>query len=179
MTLESIPGFIIPLVRDNTRNEGVWRIGELAKAAGVSADTLRHYERKGVLPKSSRSPNGYRGYPPAALDRVRLVRRAMAVGFTLDELSEVLKVRDRGGAPCHRVRELAAEKLSNVETKLVEMTTLRDELRSTLRDWDARLERTASDVPARLLEALPATKNNDLNATIRSASGDVTRKGVK
>jgi DNA-binding transcriptional MerR regulator len=74
--------------------------GELADLAGVSRDTLRHYERKGVLPRPLRSQNSYRQYPPEALQRVQLVRRALSVGFTLDELAKVLKVRDGGGAPC-------------------------------------------------------------------------------
>lgn len=133
------------------------RSGELARASGVSADTLRHYERKGVLAAPRRSPNGYREYPAHALERVRLVRRALAVGFTLDELASILKVRDRGGAPCRQVRTLAAAKLSDVETRLRELVAVRDELRATLRDWDARLSKTKSDERAGLLEALVET----------------------
>jgi DNA-binding transcriptional MerR regulator len=147
-----------PSVHDNSDDNGFWRIGQLAKAAGVSPDTLRHYERKGVLQKPSRSANGYRGYAPDALDRVRLVRRALSVGFTLDELSQVLKVRDRGGAPCRRVHELATEKLSSVEAQLADMSALRDELRSTLQDWDARLARNSPGSPAGLLEALVSSE---------------------
>ena len=92
--------------------------GELAELAGVSRDTLRHYERKGVLPRPFRGDNGYRKYPPEALQRVQLVRRALSVGFTLDELAKVLKVRDAGGAPCEEVRKLAAQKLLNVQDQL-------------------------------------------------------------
>src|SRR5947208_1129910 len=108
------------------------RAGELARASGVSTDTLRHYEHKGVLPKPRRSANGYREYPPDALARVLLVRRALAYGFTLDELARVLRARERGAAPCREVRALAAAKLSDVEARLRELTALRDELRATL-----------------------------------------------
>ena len=59
--------------------------GELAHRVGVSTDTLRHYERKGVLPRPRRGANGYRMYPASAVDRVTLIRRALAVGFTLDD----------------------------------------------------------------------------------------------
>ena len=83
------------------------RSAQLARLSGVSPDTLRHYERKGLLAKAPRSPNGYRHYPPEASTRVRLVRRAIALGFTLDELVPILAVRDRGGAPCLGVRALA------------------------------------------------------------------------
>jgi DNA-binding transcriptional MerR regulator len=121
----------------------------------VSTDTLRHYERKGVLPRPPRSSNRYRTYPATALDRVRLIRRALAMGFTLDELATILEERDKGGAPCRRVRDLAASKLADIESRLNEMMRLRDELRTTLRDWDARLSVMPSGGRAALLEALP------------------------
>ena len=73
--------------------------GELARLAGVSPDTLRHYERVGVLPKPARSENNYRVYPEAALPRVLMVRRALAFGFSLPELAIVLKERESGTPP--------------------------------------------------------------------------------
>src|SRR6267142_3691705 len=116
-----------------------YQSGELAELVGVSTDTLRHYERKGVLARPLRKANDYRQYPATALQRVRLIRRALAVGFTLDELAVVLRERDRGGAPCMEVRTLAAAKLADIETRLREMAELRDELRAVLKDWDRRL----------------------------------------
>ena len=132
------------------------RSGELARLAGVSTDTLRHYERKGVLARPRRGGNGYRQYPPEALDRVLLVRRALAFGFTLNELARVLSVRDRGAAPCREVRALAASKLAEVEERLAQLAELRGELRSTLEEWDARLDRAAAGGRAGLLESLAA-----------------------
>src|SRR5688572_30170814 len=85
---------------------------ELARLTGVSTDTLRHYERKGVLGIPARSQGGYRLYSPEAVERVRLVRRALAVGFTLHDLAAVLAQRDRGGAPCRNVRALVADRLA-------------------------------------------------------------------
>lgn len=134
--------------------------GELAKEAGVSTDTLRHYERKGVLARPQRGRNGYRQYPAAALERVRLVRRALAVGFTLDELAGILRVRDGGGAPCHEVRALAAAKLARVESQLSDLIALRDELRTTLKDWDGQLKRKPAGAPAHLLESLAVHNSN-------------------
>ena len=133
--------------------------GELAELAGVSTDTLRHYERKEVLSRPHRKANDYRQYPASALQRVRLIRRAIAVGFTLDELASVLKVRDNGGAPCVEVRALAAAKLSDVETRLCELSELRNELRAVLTDWDRRLEHRAPGQRAHLLETLNADRN--------------------
>src|ERR1044072_9523420 len=148
--------------------------GKLADLAGVSRDTLRHYERKGVLPRPLRGENGYPKFPPEALQRVQLVRRALSVGFTLDELAKVLKVRDAGGAPCEEVRRLAAQKLLNVQDQLRELTRLRDDLQETLRDWDARLSRRAKGKRASLLESLsvdpkPAKRaNNSIKRKRRS-----------
>jgi DNA-binding transcriptional MerR regulator len=136
------------------------RAGEVAKAAGVSTDTLRHYERKGVLAAPRRSRNGYREYPRAALERVLLVRRALAVGFTLDELARILRARDRGGAPCREVRALAATKLSLVEARLLELTSMRDELRATLKDWDSRLSKASKGERAGLLDSLAAARRS-------------------
>ena len=133
---------------------GALSSGELADLAGVSRDTLRHYERKGVLPRPLRGHNGYRKYPPEALQRVQLVRRALSVGFTLDELAKVLKVRDAGGAPCEEVRKLAAQKLLNVQDQLRELTALRNDLQETLKDWDTRLSGLANGKRANLLESL-------------------------
>src|ERR1051326_950327 len=128
--------------------------GKLADLAGVSRDTLRHYERKGVLRRPLRGHNGYRQYAPEALQTVQLVRRALSVGFTLDELAKVLKVRDAGGAPCEEVRKLAAQKLLDVQDQLRELTKLRDDLQETLREWDERLTHRTNGKRANLLESL-------------------------
>lgn len=132
------------------------RSGELARLADVSTDTLRHYERKGVLARPRRDRNGYRQYPPEARARVLLVRRALAFGFTLDELSRVMSVRDRGAAPCKEVRALAAAKLAEVEERLTQLAELRGELRATLKEWDALLAHASGGGRAGLLESLSA-----------------------
>ena len=85
------------------------RSGELARLAGVSTDTVRHYEKLGILPLSPRTESGYRIYAPGAVDRMQLVQRALQLGFSLAELSEILRTRDTGGAPCRRVLRLADE----------------------------------------------------------------------
>ena len=126
---------------------------ELARLTGVSTDTLRHYERKGVLGIPPRQ-GGYRLYPPEAIGRVRLVRHALAIGFTLHDLAAVLSERDRGGAPCRNVRALVAERLSELETRLADLAELRDELRLLLRDWDRRLAKIPTGAQARLLDVL-------------------------
>jgi DNA-binding transcriptional MerR regulator len=75
------------------------RSGDLAKAAGVSPDTIRHYEEIRGLPRASRTETNYRIYPANAVERVLVVQRALRIGFTLAELAEVLKARDAAGLP--------------------------------------------------------------------------------
>lgn len=152
------------MMKRSVSRNGSWSIGELAKATGVSTDTLRHYERKGVL-HSQRAGNGYRQYHEDALERVRIVRQGLAIGFTLDELRSIFKVFDRGGAPCQQVRNLAANKLAQIESHLKEVIALRDDLKNALKDWDKRLSKTASGQRAGLLKTLSA--RND----VRSSTG--------
>ncbi|MGH9820839.1 MAG: heavy metal-responsive transcriptional regulator [Pyrinomonadaceae bacterium] len=128
--------------------------GELARQAMVSTDTLRHYERKGVLPRPRRGANGYRMYPKGSLERVQLVRRALAVGFTLDELARILRERDSGRTPCKEVYALAERKLSDTEEQLTTLVGLRDELRQTLADWKKVLSKAVPGTQSKLLESL-------------------------
>jgi DNA-binding transcriptional MerR regulator len=109
LTLECIQGLILRMVQSG--GSKTLRSGDLAKAARVSPDTIRHYEQIGVLPRASRTDTGYRVYPASAVERVLVVQRALRIGFTLGELAEVLKARDAGGTPCRRVYHLAQEKL--------------------------------------------------------------------
>ena len=128
--------------------------GQLARLCGISTDTLRHYERVGVLPRVPRTRSGYRQYPAEAQPRVLMVRRALALGFSLAELARIFRVRERGGAPCREVRRLAEGKLTEIERRLSEMTALRDELRGLLVDGDRQLAITPEGMRAGLLERL-------------------------
>ena len=142
---------------------------ELAELLGVSTDTLRHYERKGVLSPPHRGPNGYRQYAIESLERLQLVRRAMAVGFTLDELAKFLKEKDRGGSPCASVRQLASMKLAEVDERISELKTLRKELKETLNDWDMRLAHRRNGERANLLDHLPvrSTKAHESSQLVK------------
>ncbi|MGH7483993.1 MAG: MerR family transcriptional regulator [Candidatus Acidiferrales bacterium] len=130
--------------------------GELARLAGVSPDTVRYYERSGLLPRAPRSASGYRLFPPEALNRVRVIRRALSLGLSVRDLAGVFSVRDSGGAPCRRVRKLAGEKLVELESRLRDLQSWRRELLRTIAEWDRLLARTPSGKRARLLEAFAA-----------------------
>jgi DNA-binding transcriptional MerR regulator len=130
------------------------RAGDLSNAAGVSTDTLRHYEKLGLLKKPPRTPSGYRAYPPESLDRVHLIRNALACGFTLGELVTILRMRDAGGAPCRKVVSLAHEKVQQLTTQIEQLACLRDALKRTVQEWDRRLENVSPQDRANLLETL-------------------------
>jgi DNA-binding transcriptional MerR regulator len=130
------------------------RSGELARLAGVSPDTIRHYERIGILAESPRTASGYRMYGRDAVDRVRVARRALQIGFTLTELAEILRTRDRGGAPCHRVLNLAEEKLRSLELQIQELRRTQRYMRQLVRQWRLQLRHTPTGKKALLLHSL-------------------------
>src|SRR5688572_25329047 len=127
---------------------------EVAQATGVSTDTLRHYERHGLLPRVTRTAAGYRRYSAATVQRVLLIQRALVVGFSLADLKRVLGVRDKGGAPCGSVRDLVGERLHGLDRHIEQLTALREELRALLVEWDVRLTKTPEGQRAHLLEGL-------------------------
>jgi DNA-binding transcriptional MerR regulator len=127
---------------------------DAARLTGVSTDTLRHYERLGLLPAVARTRGGYRRYPEHVLERVRLIQRALVLGFSLKELKRILSVRDAGGAPCQNVRALLGDRLASLRTRIEELIILRDDLDTLLGDWDAKLSRTAKGQQAHLLDSL-------------------------
>ncbi len=127
---------------------------ELARQSGVSTDTLRHYERKGLLARPERTSAGYRRYPAEAVARVRLIQRALVVGFSLAELGKVLRERDRGGAPCRSVRALLDARLTDLTRQIGELKGLRKELVELARLWDTKLAAVPAGAQARLLDEL-------------------------
>ena len=130
------------------------RSGELASMTGVSTDTLRYYERMRLLPLPRRTSAGYRQYPPEAAERVRLVRHAMALGFSLQELSKILAVRDRGGIPCRHVQAMAVQKLAELDRQIDDLVALRGHMQKIVEQWEKRLDATPDGQAARLLETL-------------------------
>lgn len=103
-------------------------IGEAAEALGVSTDTLRYYERSGLLPKTPRAANGYRYYDRNALRRVRFIRHAQQVGFTLEEAHALMRLRGNACACCQDVRGVALTKRAELEHKIKMMAAMAEAL---------------------------------------------------
>src|SRR6266849_5272993 len=93
-------------------------IGELAKRAQVHLETIRYYEREGLLPEPPRLASGYRMFPESAVRRVRFIKRAQELGFSLAEIRDLLSLREDAGAGAHEMRERAKAKVANIEEKI-------------------------------------------------------------
>ena len=104
------------------------KIGEVASASGVTVDTVRFYERVGVLPEAGRTPSGYRDYASGTVERIGLVRELQAIGFTLREVVDALAAHDGGGATCESERWRLDAVLDRVDAKLAELGELRERI---------------------------------------------------
>jgi len=100
------------------------RTSELAAQAAVNPQTLRYYERRGLLAEPVRSPSGYRAYPDEAVRRVRFIKRAQELGFTLAEVETLLHLAEGGPENCDKVRALAEEKIANLRRRIADLQAL-------------------------------------------------------
>lgn len=118
--------------------EATMNIGALATAVGVGRETIRFYERRGLIPDPPRSRAGYREYPSETVRRVRFIRRAQELGFTLSEISELLELRIADASACGQVERNARAKLDQVESKIVDLNRIGGSLRSLVARCEAR-----------------------------------------
>jgi MerR family mercuric resistance operon transcriptional regulator len=125
-------------------------IGQLAARAGVNVQTVRYYERRGLMPSPARTRTGYRQYMPEAADRLRFIRRAQDLGFSLGEIAELLALRVRHVSACATVEARAREKVALVERKISELERMKRTLEELAAACGAR--EPTSECP--ILEAL-------------------------
>ena len=109
-------------------------IGKLAEGAGVNIETIRYYQRRGLLDEPRKPLAGYRRYPADMAKRVRFIKRAQALGFTLEEVTGLLRLNAAGA--CAETRELAARKLALIEQKLTDLAAMRKALARLVRSCD-------------------------------------------
>jgi len=113
------------------------RIGQLARATGTKAETIRYYEREGILPVADRTDSNYRDYSDDHLATLTFVRRARELGFSMAQVRELLALSDRNDKPCQDVDQLVQRQLMEVERKIADLAALRDELGQMLRSCEA------------------------------------------
>lgn len=113
-------------------------IGEVAQRAGVSATTVRYYEEIGLLRTPLRSSAGYRRYSDDAVEVLLFIRKAQVLGFSLDEIREILNLSRSGKAPCAHVLSLAHQHLAAVEQRIRQLQQFRDQLAVEVAKWNGR-----------------------------------------
>jgi DNA-binding transcriptional MerR regulator len=112
------------------------RVGEVARRSGVGVETLRFYERSGLLDRPARTENGYRLFGEEVLERLDFIKRAQALGFTLDEIGRVIAEKRAGQTPCAEVREIVRRRLQELDERMAQMRRYRREVAAALAEWD-------------------------------------------
>jgi|SRR5215469_6628002 len=120
-------------------------ISALAGTLGVSADTLRYYERLGLLPRAERTATGYRLYGEDAVERLSFICAAKRMGLRLADIRELLDVRDRGRCPCGHTQDLVERRLAEVEAEIQQLSAVRGQLLSLKKRNKECLDAVASD----------------------------------
>lgn len=111
-------------------------IGRVSQQTGVSVPTIRYYESLGLLSAAARSASGYRCYDRAVLEELRFIKKAQTLGFSLDEIREILELTRAGTDPCARVLGLARHHLSRVDEQIAQLASFRDRLAGEIAKWD-------------------------------------------
>lgn len=133
------------------------RTSELALRAGVNTQTLRYYERRGLLARPPRSSSGYRNYPPSAVQRLRFIKRVQELGFSLDEAADLLHLAVGGPRACERARAMATERMREIEQRLADLHRMHESLAELVATCDL----PRSDRHCSLLDALQADDNEE------------------
>jgi len=111
------------------------KIGELAEQVGMTVPAVRFYEQAGLLPKPARTGSGYRVYGTSDLRRVQLIRHAKSLGFSLEEIKRILRLREQGTCPCGEVISMLQRHLSNTDAQIQRLRRFRSEIARTLTEW--------------------------------------------
>ncbi len=130
------------------------RIGQLADRLGINPKTIRYYEEIGLIPPAPRTSGGYREYSDTDADRLTFIKTAQRLGLSLEEVAEILSLRERGERPCAYVRDVIDEQIRSVDRRIAELRALRAELRELRSAADAIPE--ADGATCRIIEHVNA-----------------------
>lgn len=128
-------------------------VGNLAKQVGVNLETVRFYERRGLLPEPMRKESGYRIYGSDDLHRLRFIRQAKALGFSLNEIAMILRLRDKGKCPCGEVTKIGEKHLRDLGEQIKRLRSFHNELSRAVKNWKRLGEqRVSADAICVLIE---------------------------
>jgi MerR family transcriptional regulator, Zn(II)-responsive regulator of zntA len=138
------------------------KVIELARRAGVTAETVRHYTREGLLHPERQPANGYQHYDRADLERLRFIQRARILGFGVAEIRDILTQADQGDSPCPMVRDLLASRLPEIRARITELEALAERMEQALDTWAEMPDGTPDGHSlCRLIESFPEPLRGD------------------
>jgi DNA-binding transcriptional MerR regulator len=124
-------------IKSNGQEHGrLLKIGEVSKQSGVGVETLRFYEKLGLLGRPARTASGYRLYDRETLERLDFIKRAQVLGFSLAEIARIIAEKQAGESPCAEVREIVRARLKELDGRMREMQRYRKELAAALSEWE-------------------------------------------
>lgn len=136
------------------------KVSEMARLAGVTAETVRHYTREGLLHPSRHPDNGYQLFGQEDLDRLRFIQRARTLGFGVAEIRDILDHADHGDSPCPMVRDLLASRLPQIRERIRELESLASRMEQALAAWEEMPDGTPDGHSlCRLIESFPEPLN--------------------
>lgn len=137
------------------------RIGDVAARTGLSTPTIRYYESVGLLEPAPRSSTGYRHYSEASVEELRFIKKAQALGFSLEEIGEILKLSRAGETPCAHVLDLAKRHLDAVDERIRQLSRFRGTLANEVQKWDGEEQPTCGG-----LCQIIASADDDVSAPV-------------
>ncbi|MCA1614758.1 MAG: heavy metal-responsive transcriptional regulator [Acidobacteria bacterium] len=123
-------------VVDDEQERRMLKIGDVSKRSGIGIEALRFYEKSGLLDSPARTYSGYRVYGEDVLERLAFIKQAQALGFSLDEIRQIIDDARKGQSPCDEVREIVRHRMEELDARLRELHRYRKELKTTLEEWD-------------------------------------------
>jgi DNA-binding transcriptional MerR regulator len=160
LTLDRTPRFSVDGMSGTTLRRTGLRVAELAAAVGVSSDTVRYYERVGLLPAPARTAAGYRAYDGSAVDRLRFIQGAQRLGLKLSDIRDLLAIRDTGICPCEPAEQVLRRRLADLDAEMARLSSLRAEMVSMIEAMPA----DGCPPPAPGTWCPPTTKGGDPDA---------------
>ena len=148
-------------------------VSKLAEQAGTSADTVRYYERIGLLPETERSPSGYRLYGDEAVERLRFIKQAQRFGLRLEAIGELLDVRRRGLCPCGHTRRMLEERVAELDEEMSSLARLRADIATMIEEIPESVTPGADwQCSSELIQIRPANPLRDRATTINHNNND-------
>ncbi|MEQ6890313.1 MerR family DNA-binding protein [Halomonas sp. CS7] len=141
------------------------KVSDIARQAGVTAETVRHYTREGLLTPERHPENGYQLFGQQELARLRFIQRARTLGFGVAEIRDILEHADHGDSPCPMVRDLLASRLPQIRERIAELEALAARMEQALAAWEEMPDGTPDGHSlCRLIESFPEPLNADVDA---------------